>query len=149
VLSAPARRARRGFTAIELLATLALIAILATLAYPSFDAQMRQARRADALAALTKLQWAQERWRSDNRRYATLDELGLPAASESKHYLLQVSAVDEDGYELLAAAQGVQARDDACRFLKLNVAGTTVWQSSGPDAHTTNPAPLNQRCWAR
>lgn len=143
------RRAKCGFTLIELAATLALIAILAALAYPSVQSQVRQARRSDAMAALARLQGAEERWRSTHLRYATLEELGVPPISDSRLYVLQVVAADEVSYELLAVAQGSQARDESCRYLKLASTGATIWQASGPDADAGNSAAANRRCWAR
>lgn len=138
---------QRGFTLVEMLIATTIAGVLATLAYAGLDAPLRKARRSDALVALASLQMAEERWRSVNRRYATLEELGAAAVSPQKHYALRVAAADEDGFELRAQATGAQSRDAACRHLRVVVAGATVTQSSGPDESAANPPAENRRCW--
>jgi type IV pilus assembly protein PilE len=139
--------ARGGFTLIELLVAMAIVAVLACIAYPSFEGPIQRARRADALIALTTLHAAQERWRSAHRRYASLEELGLPALSPDRHYALRVAQAGEDGFELHAVAQGAQARDEACRFLALAASAGALVQSSGPNERRANPGAANRRCW--
>ncbi|HEY9063831.1 MAG TPA: type IV pilin protein [Burkholderiaceae bacterium] len=143
----PRRRAAAGFTLIETLAALAIVGVLAGIAYPSFEGPILKARRTEGLVALMTLQMAQERWRSNNRRYATLSELGTSAATPTRLYTLQVVSADEDGYELRATAMGVQARDRACRRLSLSVSGGNVVHASGADAESSNDASANRRCW--
>ena len=145
--AASRRRAAAGFTLIETLATVAIVGVLASVAYPSFEGPILRARRTEALVALMKLQMAEERWHSNNRRYATLDELGSAATTPTRLYTLQVVAADETGYELRATAAGAQVRDRTCRRLTLSVAGANVVQASGPDADTSNDAAANRRCW--
>jgi len=145
---APRRRAVAGFTLIETLAAVSIVGILASVAYPSFEGPILKARRTEALVALMQLQMAEERWRSNSRRYAaTLAELGSAATTPTRLYTLQVVSADEEGYELRATASGAQARDSACRRLTLSVSGANVVQSSGPDAGTTNDSAANRRCW--
>ena len=146
-LRAAHRRAAAGFTLIETLAATAIVGVLASIAYPSFEGPILKARRTEGLTALMTLQMAEERWRSNNRRYATLDELGSPATTSTRLYALQVVSADENGYELRATAAGAQARDRACRRLTLSVSGANAVQASGPDATTTNDAAANRRCW--
>lgn len=141
-----ARRAA-GFTLIETLAAVSIAGVLASIAYPSFEAPIQKARRTDALVALMQLQMAQERWHSNKRRYATLEELGAAATSANRHYTLQVVSADEDGFTLRAVASGSQARDQACRYMTLSVSGANAAQASGPTAQAANPAEANRRCW--
>ena len=141
------RRRAAGFTLIEMLAAVSITGVLASIAYPSFEAPIQKARRTDALVALMQLQMAEARWHSYNRRYATLDELGAVSVSANRHYTLQVVSVDDDGFALRATATGLQARDQACRYLTLSVSGANVVQASGPSADATNPAAANRRCW--
>lgn len=143
----PLRRRAAGFTLIETLAAVSIAGVLASIAYPSFEAPIQKARRTDALVALMQLQMAEERWHSNHRRYATLDELGAAATSANRHYTLQVVSSDEDGFALQAVATGSQARDQACRYLTLSVAGANVVQASGPTTQAANPADANRRCW--
>lgn len=141
------RRRAAGFTLIETLAAVSIAGVLASVAYPSFEAPVQKARRTDALVALMQLQMAEERWHSNHRRYATLNELGAAATSANRYYTLQVVSADEDGFALQAVASGSQARDQACRYLTLSVSGTNVVQTSGPTAQAANPADANRRCW--
>jgi len=141
------RRRAAGFTLIETLAAVSIAGVLASIAYPTFEAPIQKARRTDALVALMQLQMAEERWHSNHRRYAALDELGASAASANRYYTLQIVSADEDGFALQAVASGSQARDQACRYLTLSVSGANVVQASGPTAQAANPADANRRCW--
>jgi type IV pilus assembly protein PilE len=140
--------AQRGFTLIELMVTVSVAGILSSVALPSFEGQLQKARRSDALIAAIQVQAAQERFRSNSASYGSLAELGLPAVSTSKHYALQITASDATGFELLATATGVQARDTACRYMQLRSVGMNLVHASGPDASLANPVATNRRCWS-
>lgn len=144
--TSPHRRCA-GFTLIETLAAVSIAGVLASIAYPSLEAPIQKARRTDALVALMQLQMAEERWHANHRRYATLDELGAAPTSANRYYTLQVVSAGEDGFSLRAAATGLQARDQACRYITLDVSGANVVQASGPTAEAANPAAANRRCW--
>ena len=147
MITRTSRRRAAGFTLIETLAVVSVAGVLASIAYPSFEAPIQRARRTDALVALMQLQMAEERWHSNHRHYATLDELGAASTSANRYYALQVVSADEDTFTLRAAATGLQARDQACRYLTLSASGANVVQASGPTAEATNPAAANRRCW--
>jgi type IV pilus assembly protein PilE len=99
------------------------------------------------LVATLQVQAAQERLRSNSGRYGSLAEIGVPALSAAKHYALQISSADADGFELLATATGLQSRDTACRHMKLSSNGLNQVYASGPDASVANPADANRQCW--
>ena len=166
------RRRAAGFTLIETLAAVSIAGVLASIAYPTFEAPIQKARRTDALVALMQLQMAEERWRSNHRGYATLEELGAASTSANRYYAMQVVSADEDGFALRATAAGLQGSDrrpyrsggrsgsghrgspmasnpydQACRYLTLSVSGSNIVQASGPTAEATNPAAANRRCW--
>ena len=141
-------RVQRGFTLIELMVTVSIAGVLSSVALPSFEGQLQKARRTDVLLATVQAQAAQERYRSNATSYGSLAEIGVPAHSAAGHYTLQVTAHSADGYELLATATGVQARDAACRHMKLTAVGLNLVHASGPDAAVANPADANRRCWA-
>jgi type IV pilus assembly protein PilE len=143
----PLRRSR-GFTLIELLCAVAVAGILSSVAYPTFQGVIHKARRSDALVAVMQVQMAQERFRSGNAAYGSLDEIGAAGHSPSRHYTLSVSANSGSGYELQAAASGAQASDRSCRVLKLVVDGFNLTQASGSDARVDNPAEVNRKCWS-
>lgn len=147
--AAPRARRRRlaGFTLIETMVALAAAGIVSSVAYPSFQDQLQKSRRADAVVTAMKLQLAQERHRSNHAAYASLADLGVAARTPSGHYLLAIEDTSADGYTLRATASGPQARDTACRHLKLVVDGTQATHTSGADANVGNNAAANRRCW--
>lgn len=145
----PLRPAARGFTLIELMVAVAVSGIVSSVALPSFEGQLQRARRADALVTLMQIEAAQERFRSNGARYGSLTEIGVSSASPAGHYGLQIAAADAAGYEALATATGVQARDTACRVLKISSSGMNAAYASGPDAGAANPADVNRKCWNR
>lgn len=145
--TATPRRSARGFTLIEILSVLGIASILSGIAWPNFQSSLHKARRADALVALAQVQIAQERAFGNRYRYASLDELRAPTRSSAGHYLIEVVAADEQGYEMLARATGAQAADSACRVLKVVLAGGSTTRSSGADDRTGNDAAANRRCW--
>lgn len=142
-----ARRATRGFTLIEILSVLGIASVLSSIAWPSFQSSLHKARRADALVAVAQVQIAQERAYANRRRYAALADLRTADRSSAGHYLLEVLAADERGYELVARATGSQAGDVPCRVLKLSIADGTPTHRSGEDDRVANDAAANRRCW--
>jgi len=138
----------RGFTLVEMMLVIAVAGILSGVAYPSFMGQLQKIRRSDALVSMLQIQAAQERWRANHVEYGTLAEIGAAATSAVGYYTLSIAAPSATGYEVLATAQGVQARDDQCRNLRLRVDGGNAVQASGPDAATANSASANRQCWS-
>jgi type IV pilus assembly protein PilE len=139
---------QRGLTLIELMIGVAITGILSSVALPSFEGQLQKSRRADVLVSTMTVQAAQERFRSNGAGYGNLAEIGVPATSSAKHYTLQITANDAEGFELLATASGLQARDVACRYMKLTSTGMNLVYASGADATVANTAVVNQTCWA-
>ncbi len=137
-----------GFTLIELMIGVAVTGILSSVALPSFEGQLQKARRVDALVATMTVQAAQERFRSNTAAYGNLAEIGVAGTSSAKHYALRITANDADGFELLATASGLQARDVVCRHMKLTSTGMNLAYASGRDATVANPAAANRKCWA-
>jgi type IV pilus assembly protein PilE len=148
-------RDKRGFTLIELVITIAVIAILAALAYPSFISAIRKSRRSDAVAALTTVQQAQERWRNNQALYASNgqlttapDGLGLSATSPSRYYRISIENAGAAAYTLIAtAADGSsQLLDEGCQAMSVSLSGGNLtYGGATSGAATTDP----QRCWAR
>lgn len=147
-MAVTAKARQRGFTLIELLIGVSVAGIVSSIALPSFQSQLQKARRADVMVAAMTVQLAQERFRSNTAAYGGLAEIGVPTTSAAKHYGLQITAADADGFELLATATGTQARDTRCRYMKLTSTGMNLVHASGPDATVANPASANKQCWS-
>ena len=138
---------QRGFTLIEVTVTTAIVGILAATAYPSFVGPVFKVRRTDGITALMQLQLSQERWRSGHNAYASLAELSTGAVSPMRYYTLDVTEASAAGFSATATGMGAQAGDNACRVLRLTVAGGDTRYGSGPDENTANSGADNKRCW--
>jgi type IV pilus assembly protein PilE len=115
----------QGFTLLELMITIGVIAILAAIAYPSYLDSVRKARRADGQAAVTNVQLAQQKLRSNCRFFAgalgagdacgasaAASVIQAPATSQDGWYAITVTNASGTGYTVTATAQGDQANDD-------------------------------------
>jgi len=148
-----------GLTLVEVVIVLAVVALLAAIAWPMYQDSVRKARRADAVAALTAVQQAQERWRGNRAAYtlelsalptASPPGLGLPALSANGHYVITIDAASATGYTVTATARGSQADDNGCQRLRIRVDGGNVFQGAagdGPGAAFDETA--GNRCWSR
>lgn len=150
----PARlRMAQGFTLIELMIAVAIVAVLASIAYPAYQDSVRKGRRAEAFTALSALQQAQERWRSNNASYtATLASLNVAATTSSGLYTIAVSGASATGYTATATANSgtSQASDGNCKLLGVQMASGTLKYGSGASSITwTNANPDAGKCWAR
>lgn len=139
-----AAHARRpaGVSLVEVCVALAVIGVLAATAWPSHLGSLYRARRADAVAALGRLQMAQEQHRARTGDYVTtLDGLGTAGRTRSDegHYLLSVEPAEPGAVVLVARARddGPQAGDTACPTITLHL--RQGFADAGPDG----------RCWNR
>jgi type IV pilus assembly protein PilE len=146
-----------GLTLIELMVIVAVVAILGALALPSYMDSVRKGRRSEAVAALTQLQQAQERWRANNATYtmeltadpnATPPGLGLPSTSSSGLYTIRIDAASAAGYTVSATAVAgtSQANDTNCSTMRVRLANGNV-QYGG--SALTDPLTDVHRCWSR
>jgi type IV pilus assembly protein PilE len=154
------RRSRRqiaaGFTLIELMIVLVVLAVLAAVALPAYQDSVRKGRRSDAFQALSAVQMAQERWRSNHADYAkSLDDLKIATTTAGGHYTLSLDAPRTAadawrfGYRVTATASGAQASDTKCRLLAVEVDGGIVRNGSPAAAGTAIDWSDPNRCWAR
>lgn len=118
------RRRARGFTLVELAVVLAVSAVLLSVAVPSWQSHLAKARRADAIAALTRLQSAQEMFRSHHGSYA-LAFTGLQGAASERsaegRYQLAFAAAGANSYTARARAVDEPWADPGCRELTVTV----------------------------
>lgn len=128
-----------GFTLVEALVTLGLVALMATFGVQGLQVQRLKSGRADAVNALTRVQIAQEQYRSAHGLYATeLGALaGAAATSPEGRYAIAIEVLGGEAYRATAVARGEQAADSACAALTLEV--RQGFAQSGPEA----------RCWNR
>ena len=133
----------RGFTLLELMIVLSLIAILAAIAVPAYGRFAERARRSDGQNMLLQMAAAQERFFTNNNRYAaSVVELGVGGTSEDGHYTLTIGpgpSGDTQSFLLTASPAVTSAQaSDSCADLTYNSLG--VRASSG----TTT----NGKCWS-
>ena len=118
----------RGFTLTELMVVLVVVVILATIAIPSYSAMIRKARRADAVDSLLLVQSLQEKWRTNDTDYGTLNEIGFEAdtnnsePTQDEHYTVSITGTPSaTAYLVVATAVGDQANDTECAQLAIVV----------------------------
>ncbi len=115
----------RGITLIELMVVLVVLSILISIAYPSYVDHVRRARRADAMTGLTEMANLQERFYTQNFRYApNLTSLGHTSTSPDGYYDLSINSVPTS-YTLTATpvAGGSQNQDTGCTTMRLRSNG--------------------------
>lgn len=149
--ASPLRRVT-GFTLIELMVGVVIIGILAAIAYPAYTSFVQRSRRADAVAALTAIVQAQERYRSNRSTYASsLDEL-LDPTRIAPNYSFELVGVGDpasfvSGYEAKASVKtdGPQAKDSDCVTLSMRFKDATLdYLASDKTGKDTRSV-----CWSR
>ncbi|HEV6967082.1 MULTISPECIES: type IV pilin protein [Roseateles] len=155
---APVRRIR-GFTLIELMVAVVVAGILAAVAYPVYTSALQRSRRADAMAVLTAIVQAQERYRSNHSSYAEQvgdDGLGIDVSKIAKYYTVSLAGAGSTpsfvtGYVVTASAiaSGPQSRDTQCAKLRIQLLGARFSYLSADANDTDTTETASPRCWAR
>ena len=142
-----------GMTLVELMIVLVILAILAAVAWPSYQNAVQRSRRADAVAALTEIMQAQERWRANNPAYkATLTEPALPGTrtvSHDGHYGLSLADVTASTYTAQATVRtgSPQTADSRCQVMRVVIVGGNIGYTSLAGGDVANGAP--DPCWSK
>lgn len=111
----------RGFTLLELMIVVVVVAILASIAISSYTEQVRRGKRAEAKQAISDFQLREEKYRADNPKYGTCDEVTSSCANLNKLYKYYTISVDDASltgtyYKITAARKsgGDLANDPKC-----------------------------------
>lgn len=134
-----AHHRQAGFTLADCAIGCAIVGVFASLALPSFGESRLRAGRLDAVAALTRVQAAQEQHRALHGLYAgDIGALrGASAASTQGRYTIVLQPLGADAYRATAQATGEQGADRRCATLTLDV--RAGFPTTGPSA----------ACWMR
>lgn len=137
----------------ELMVAVVVVGVLAAAAYPAMTSMVKRSRRADAIAALTAVVQAQERYRSNNATYAqSIDVLKIDAEKAYKYYELGLVGVGEassfaSGYTVTATpkSSGPQASDKDCATMSVQLVGSLFTYV----AKTSDGEDSAAKCWGR
>ncbi len=135
------RRRLAGVTLIELMIVVIIVGILASVAIPSYQRYSTRAHRTEAKTALLAVQFRQERFYLDNRKYTDdLPTLGLPETSDKGVYDINLELTDATAQDYTATAtpktgggdNGVDmTHDTECASFTINTQGvrtpSTCW----------------------
>jgi len=154
VPSSQLRTGYHGFTLIELMIALVIIAVLSAIALPSYREYMLKSRRSSAIAALTAVTQAQERWRSNRATYSdSLTSLGFASSTtDDGNYELTLSGLGNPaqfgtGFLIKATAKSgsSQANDTRCAVMMMRTEGGRLAYL----AQTQGEADSSQECWPK
>lgn len=122
-------KAQKGFTLIEVMIAVVILGILLSIAVPAYSKFVTKARRGDATAMLVDVAGEQQRFRSEQNRYATsMAELGYdndPMPSKDGFYRVSIASPSPTTYVLTAspAAGKAQEFDAECGAFTLRSNG--------------------------
>lgn len=147
------RSGPRGFTLIELMITVVVIGILVAIAYPAYTSQVQRSRRADAVALLSVVAQAQERYRTNQSTYgSTLSAIGVDASTITRHYAVTIDGIGNPasfrtGY--IATAKTIstspQRFDTQCASISIRLDGADLQHVAADSADVDT----SSYCWAR
>ncbi|HEC04693.1 MAG TPA: type IV pilin protein [Thiothrix sp.] len=150
-----------GFTLIELMIVVAIVGILSSIAYPSYTKYVQKSKRTEAMVALMQAAQQQEKFFSQNLRYApSATALGVNTSTENGLYTISITGKKSDGttcdnttanacisFTLKATALASQLHDTDCREFTLKNTGEK--KSKGVDSSGTLNSANNASgtCW--
>ncbi len=144
------RKKAAGFTLIELMIAVAIVGILASIAIPSYTSYVQRSKRTEAMVALMQVAQMQEKFYSQNLRYAdSRATLGVSANTENDLYAITIAGTKSGGgvctntvdnacitYTATATAKSTasQYQDTDCRAFTLTNTGLKASTDSGGNA---------------
>jgi len=136
----------------ELMIAVVVVGILASIAYPAYTSTIQRSRRADAIAALTALMQAQERYRSNHATYAdSLETLNVSVEKVYKYYDVTFAGIGDSGFKsgyVVTATpkrDGSQASDSDCATLSIRLDGSIFRYEAENSAGVSSA----RQCWGR
>lgn len=131
----------------------AIVGILSAIAYPAFTSHVQRSRRADAVAVLSAVVQAQERYRANQSAYAsTLTDLAINASAITGHYTVTIAGVGATpslatGYVATASTVSTspQSQDTKCATLGVELDGASLTYVSTD----STGADTRSHCWPR
>lgn len=147
------RTSSQGFTLIELMIAVTIVGILAGIAYPNYTSSVQKSKRTEAMVALMQAAQKQEKYFSQNLKYAyNATTLGISTSTEHDLYTLSVAGTKSGGgacdatnacvsFTITATAKsaGSQYKDEACRVFTL--------QNTGAKASKDKDGAASTVCW--
>lgn len=147
------RQAHCGFSLIELMVVVVIAGILAAVAYPMYTSFLQRSRRADAMAVLTAVVQAQERYRTNLSSYASdLVALNVNTSAITNSYAVSIAGIGNppsltSGYVVSAAvnSSGPQKNYTTCATMGVQLDGAVLTYL----ATDANNVDTRSTCWAR
>lgn len=133
-----------GFTMMELMIAVVIISLLVTVAYPSYQEYVRKGKRAEGRGALLRAAQTQERFFTDQNRYASTAELATASGAGATIYSGDNPNLASGAYTItvalgagntsftLTATPNAAApfADPTCGNLTLTSAGVRSWATT-------------------
>lgn len=126
------RKAKLGFSIVELMVVIVIVALLVALAVPSYTRYIRKSNRAEAQQLMLQYANNQEIWRANDSNYATSGELAVPTHNRYVFYTRATGTTcgnqnpTATNFTVVACASGDQAADEeqatSCSTLTLDQA---------------------------
>ncbi len=120
------RKARRGFTLIELMVVVIIVGILAAVAVPIYRANIKKAMASEGAALLGAVLTAQKVYYAENNTYTT-SKTALNVTTEGNKYFTDytISSADANGFTASTTGTG-GAAGVTVTMTYTNAAGATI-----------------------
>ncbi len=128
----PTTRRQAGFSLTELMIVVVIVGVLAAIGMPAYNDYARATKRTDATQALTRMAQLQERFFTDNNRYApNANALGYQNPVETNGGYWGMSVTQGGATYALRAVPANNHVDPDCTALTLDSTGTQGFEGTG------------------